>query len=852
MMRVPLTIVPQDASACSPRTGEPVTCGVPFPKGHVREAGRLVLELEDGQRVPAQGDVLERWSDGTVRWMLLSSRLTWNGMRATVTLTDADGRDGADGSDPIATCDAEGTVTVRAGAIEAVCESGLVFPFSRLLDAEGRDLIDPAQGGLTVVDDAGRTCRVVIDRVGIAGPAGPQRAVVRWQGHVERDREGHWLELDATGEFRAGVPHVKLAITLRNPNGAAHPGNYWELGDAGSVFVREASLVCAPATGAVHAAEGALDPSATAEPWPVPFVLYQEASGGANWDSPVHVNRDGRVPMQRCGYQLTGGEEDRDGLRATPAVTLRTGATPLSVVVPAFWQNFPRSIACDGRQVRIGFWPAQFPDLHELQGGEQKTHVLFVGAEPAPSWLLAPALLRADADWYSAAGAVPHLAPASGGLYRELVDAAVSGDDTFEAKRERVDEYGWRHFGDVFADHESATQTSGQPLVSHYNNQYDAVAGFATQFFLTGRACWWAQMNELAAHVVDIDIYHAAADKAAYAGGPFWHTCHYMDAGRSTHRAYPKAPGVPGGGPGNEHNYTNGLVLHYLLTGDLRSREAVIGLADWVLRIDDGRLSPFRWFAGGATGLASATREPSYHGPGRGAAHSINTLLDAHRLTSDVRYLEKAEALIRRCIHPADDLDARRLLDVEARWSYTVFLQVLGRYLHDSAERGADDPTAAYAAASLLHYARWMVAHERPYLDTPEQLEFPTETWAAQDMRKCHVLLLASLYTRDPAERARLRARAVSFYDTSLQSLRSSPTRTFTRPVVILLNTGHQMAWFEAHADAVSPVTGLEPRAAGTPGTFVPQRVRAMARARWVAGTIAAAGAAAVVGIWLW
>jgi len=32
----------------------------------------------------------------------------------------------------------------------------------------------------------------------------------------------------------------------------------------------------------------------------------------------------------------------------------------------------------------------------------------------------------------------------------------------------------------------------------------------------TGDARWWRQMDALAAHVADIDIYHTDADKAAY------------------------------------------------------------------------------------------------------------------------------------------------------------------------------------------------------------------------------------------------------------------------------------------------------------------------------------------------
>ena len=57
---------------------------------------------------------------------------------------------------------------------------------------------------------------------------------------------------------------------------------------------------------------------------------------------------------------------------------------------------------------------------------------------------------------------------------------------------------------------------------------------------------WRVLMDDLARHVADIDIYHTVEDKAAYNGGLFWHTCHYVDAGTSTHRSYPRANGVCG------------------------------------------------------------------------------------------------------------------------------------------------------------------------------------------------------------------------------------------------------------------------------------------------------------------
>jgi hypothetical protein len=436
-------------------------------------------------------------------------------------------------------------------------------------------------------------------------------------------------------------------------------------------------------------------------------------------------------------------------------------------------------------------------------------------------------------------------------VYLRLVDAAITGDDTFEHKREVIDEYGWRHFGDIYGDHEAVFH-QGPPLVSHYNNQYDPVAGFAYQFLRSGDPRWWHALRELAAHVIDIDLYHTDRDKAAYNHGLFWHTYHYVDADTATHRTYPRSGNVPGGGPANEQSYATGLMLHHFLTGDPLSREAAIDLARWVIDIDDGNKTVFRWLARGYTGLASSSRTPLYHGPGRGAANSVAVLLDGHRLTGDAAFLAKAEQLIRRVIHPADDVEARNLLDAENRWFYIMFLQTLGRYLDYKADRGQLDRTYAYARASLLHYARWMVKREYPYLEKPEILEYPTETWAAQDMRKSEVFKYAARHAAGE-ERARFVERSEFFFRYATTTLEGMKTRTLCRPVVLLLSYGFMHAYFQRHPETAAPPPSDVPAEFGAPEHFVPQKVTAKKRLKLLAA--AAAGllvVAVVAGIVYW
>src|SRR5260370_22542434 len=167
-------------------------------------------------------------------------------------------------------------------------------------------------------------------------------------------------------------------------------------------------------------------------------------------------------------------------------------------------------------------------------------------------------------------------------------------------------------------------------------------------------------------------------------------------------------------------------------------------------------------------------------------------------------FLQKVEQLIRRCIHPADDIDARSLVDSERRWSYTVFLQALGKYLDYKIEREELDWRYAYGRASLLHYARWMAEHEYPYLEKPEILEYPTETWVAQDMRKSDVFKFAAKHATGE-ERARFLERSEFFFVYVTRTLMGMKTRTLARPVGIMLSKAYMHAYFQKHPDMARP-----------------------------------------------
>ena len=845
------------------RHGEPVSIGVACPRGLVQRSDRWSLTDQRGRPAPVQTTTLDRWGDGSVRWLLAE-------FQADV-LPDAPSYY-ALAPDSAVEPDGAAIVVDHAGEVLTINTGAAIFEVPR----SGPGFLTAARVGdrpllqstaITAEDERGDRYafsgrRLVIER------AGGLRLVLRLEGGLTGSAGHNWIDATVRLQFFAGLGTVAVDVEVTNPRAARHHGGAWDLGDPGSVLIRDLSIDLYPnaqsprvggpgQTAAGDCADiwGSLDHADHMEPAAQRFAVYQDSSGGSHWQHENHVNRDNRVPMTFRGFRAMRADRFIEGLRATPIASIGGGASRVSVVLPRFWQLFPKSIEAEAGRCRVGMFPRLAGDLHELQGGERSTMsfgICFgrdaVSAEPL-AWMRAPVAVSADPLSYRQAGVWAPLAAGSrlsAEGYEALVNTAIKGTNTFEQRREVIDEYGWRNFGELYADHEAVDPKSGipnpQPRVSHYNNQYDAVAGFLTRFMQTADQRWWSLADDLARHVADIDLYHTVRDRAAYNGGYFWHTEHYKPAGGATHRAYSRRSGTSGGGPSSEHNYTTGLMLHHYLTGCEKSRAAVIQLANWVMDMDDGRKSRFRWIDRRDTGLASVTRSPEFHGPGRGAGNSINALIDAHRLTNDPRYLEKAEALIARSVHPDDDPQAIDPLDTENRWSYTIFLVVLGKYLEHRADRGLLDAKYEYARAVLVKWATWMSANERPYLDTPEKLEFPNLTWAAQDIRKAAVFEFAARHTRDDGARARFLSRADAFVDYAVSTLLQAPYARLTRPIVLLLAYGFQRPALDLSIAAGPPAAAAFQREA-----FVPLRQRLKRRLALAGAGVSAAAILAIV-----
>jgi hypothetical protein len=389
-------------------------------------------------------------------------------------------------------------------------------------------------------------------------------------------------------------------------------------------------------------------------------------------------------------------------------------------------------------------------------------------------------------------------------------------------------------------------------------------------------------MIDMANHAWDIDTYHTTHDRHPYNLGMHWHTFHYANASTGTHRGYPKtllvdelsAEGADldsmgstgkslkkvygkGGGPSASHMYSTGWMVAHYLTGEPKYKEAAINLANYALELEDGSQTRFRLLSSRPTGYATSSSY-EYYGPGRASGNAIHVLLTGYELTGETKYLEMVNYLMSRCVHPDQDLDSLDLLNAELRWFYTMHLQAQCRLIDLLETIPGQEENHKYAVACLLHYARWMLKNERPTLDQPEHLQYPTETWAAQDIRKWHILAYAARWCPTREEGTAMMQKADWFYDYVMRTIDGFPTKSLCRPVVLLMVCGWQRESLIRDFDRLAPKQIQLPSQWPEQQPFIPQRREAIARAKKIilAGvilglaTIAALGWVIVNALW--
>jgi hypothetical protein len=358
------------------RSAEPVSCGIPLARGFVHHAHELVLLDGQGAAVPVQLKTTSTYRDGTPRWVLLTFLAHVPAQDKSVYTLKRGARPPI--SETLTYRLNKGLTHIDTGTARFQINTNRFRLFDAITVGDQALVSDDGIGGAVLEEANGSQHRVEAKATNVEiEEKGPLALVLTIKGEISPGPAHALAEFVCHMTFYAGKSEVRVFYTLHNPGAHQHPGNTWDLGTGGSVFMEDLSLLLplaadqwSPRIG-VGGDQAALKADA----------LYQDSSGGPHWNSANHVDKDLQIPLSFRGFRVSQGRQRvHQGQRAEGWLHVRSASGGVAVGVRDFWQNFPKALSYANNTVRVGLWPRESAGIHELllvfhDGRTSDTHI---------------------------------------------------------------------------------------------------------------------------------------------------------------------------------------------------------------------------------------------------------------------------------------------------------------------------------------------------------------------------------------------------------------------------------------------------------------------------------------------
>lgn len=711
------------------RQADPVSVGVPIPRGALTGTDKLCVKDPAGNKIPAQFKVTAWWwptakypdKEKSIRWVLVDFQadVPPNGT-AVYRLADEGGNPAP--KTPVRTSRRSGGLRVETGPLvftladkafrlfetveldrqqivaaaktDGLCIEGMDGkryssaadlrdpPVLTAADYHGNDVYlkgqphNPPQKLRVTVEEAGPLRTVLlIDGVMQAQSAGGAHSFERFDGAGNKTDPLLIPNRDETLGFRvrihayAGKPFVRVFHTIVNLKGksftATDQNRYRSaayIADAiqqpGKFLVESMELASTlKLSGTPRYLFGGDVPHGGEAAANRPVTLYQDSSAGWIWqvaeekvydpwltqniaymkiksglEKPYHEYSDihykiltGQDGCSFMGYCLLEGTDGKSaaaavgdgkvkgskasGNRAAGWVDLCDSARGMTAAVRWFWQMYPKALEVDASgRVVVALLPRQWSRGHFMDGKIHRTHEMLyrfhesedaAATEAAVKAFNKPLVAHCGFDTYLASGACNRFArpdpekwPNYEGQIRTAVHVGInpkvntSFDSSYDIEREKEDCFGWEHFGD--------TAKRGFRGFSQFE-EFDSSRCLLMHFMRTGDPGFFETGEELDRWLMGVPCF----------GGGYGHQH-----------------------PERSHNWIQGLIDYYHLTGLPEARDAIDVMKGYYEFSKDPK--DFAW---------------NYNG--RNAAYALNGLRQMFEWTGDPAWLEAANTCIR-------------------------------------------------------------------------------------------------------------------------------------------------------------------------------------------------------------
>jgi len=562
------------------RKAEPVTTGVPFPKGALKDVAALTVS-SSGKALPAQFLKTVPWDDGSVRWALMDCQVD---VPASGKLKLVVGDKGGNPAPAAAVKveEAADGVKVSTGPLEFKVAKAK-FNLFESLKVDGKELIPAGGAGIVFYKEGGGTVAASDVPAEITmEQAGPMRATVCVRGKFTNVKG--FLSYTVRITAYAGQKFVKVRAWLQNE------GAFGYNRDCGWTNFDGLALELPIALG------GAVKASCEGVEASSKFRVIQKSGG-------QHTFKD-------LNYSITGGDKElKKGDRTDGVVALSGASGKLNVAVRHFWQNYEKAIELDGTALKIWLWPTEGewprqgvkrgrsmdefgpyrkPGLYALMGGSRKgyeTILDFSGRDAAASaaTLSQPLMALATPAYYATSRAAPGwFAPMDVQVGKPEYDAKLKAWDALA--RNSVDPknpngliaasqgakegfgfwWGWMDFGDLYWENGACCL------------HYDWTWIMLLDYLRSGERGFFDMGTAMARHRAEVDQNWARRGDMDM----FQDVTHYERNSADTHGDVDDGRSKPNA----SHHWACGLVLDYMLTGDEMSRECAVASAEGAAR----------------------------------------------------------------------------------------------------------------------------------------------------------------------------------------------------------------------------------------------------------------------------